>query len=34
MEAKRHQQETLSALIATHPRLVVSTGVVEPEPHA
>ena len=34
MEAKLRQQETLAALIATHPRLVVSTGVVEPEPDA
>ena len=34
MEAKQAQQERLAALIATHPRLVVATGVVEPEPDA
>jgi len=34
MEVKLRQQATLAALIATHPRLVVSTGVVEPEPDA
>jgi hypothetical protein len=34
MDAKREQQELLAALIATHPRLVVATGVVEPEPDA
>jgi excisionase family DNA binding protein len=34
MEAKLRQQESLAALISNHPRLVVSTGVVEPEPDA
>jgi excisionase family DNA binding protein len=34
MGAKLHQQETLAALISNHPRLVVCTGVVEPEPDA
>jgi len=34
MAAKLHQQETLAALMVTHARLVVSTGVVEPEPDA
>jgi excisionase family DNA binding protein len=34
MDAKLRQQATLAALIATHPWLVVSTGVVEPEPDA
>jgi excisionase family DNA binding protein len=34
MEAKLHQQEILSAIVATHPQLVISTGVVEPEPDA
>jgi len=32
MDAKVRQQETLADLVAIHPRLVVSTGVVEPEP--
>jgi hypothetical protein len=31
---KLRQQETLAALIATHPQLVVMTGVIEPEPEA
>jgi hypothetical protein len=34
MGAKLRQQEALATLIATHPRLVVSTGVVELEPDA
>jgi hypothetical protein len=34
MEAKLQQQVMLANLIKTHPRLVVSTGVVEPEPVA
>ena len=34
MEAKLRQQVMLADLIKTHPRLVVSTGVVEPEPAA
>src|SRR4051794_2653837 len=32
MGAKLRQQQTLAALMSTHPRLVVCTGVVEPEP--
>jgi hypothetical protein len=34
LDAKLRQQEALAALSAAHPWLVVSTGVVEPEPDA
>ena len=34
MEVKLRVQETHSAFIATDPRLLVRTGVVEPEPGA
>ena len=32
IDVKLRQQETLAKLVATHPHLVVVTGVVEPEP--
>jgi hypothetical protein len=34
MEGKLRQQTMVAELVAAHPRLVVSTGVVEPEPDA
>jgi hypothetical protein len=34
MDAKLRQQESLSAIVAADSRLVISTGVVEPEPDA